>query len=268
MTVFVLITVELPSWCHYPHISLPVAVMSHLIASLLSATARLDVSMGGHGRTSCHLHSGALPWAQWGSLTEMPGPTWVFPSQLPASLSKPCFPYSEQSHYPPLKISLNSPFLWPRPLGWGHLLGVRNARKILWSWELLVGPSIPGSSNGHCKHTARGDTFPWDHPQGNGIVCTAVAPQAAAKGRECSAIKWGLNCMLYHKMSGKLIPVIGCLHISQKVEECYVHKVRETFMHTHCSGISTAQWVWWENYVNVSLVSLCFPLLSSRYLCL
>ena len=45
--------------------------------------------------------------------------------------------------------------------------------------------------------------------------------------------------MPYCKMSTKLIPVVSSLHISQKVEKCYVHKARETFIHRQCRGIHT-----------------------------
>lgn len=65
-------------------------------------------------------------------------------------------------------------------------------------------------------------------------------------------------------MSTKLIPVISSLHIIPKVEEGYVHRAGGTFIHRHCRGISTPQQVWREHCVNMGLVNLCFPLLSSK----
>lgn len=129
MAVFVLITVELPPWRRYPDMSLALVVMPHLTDPHSCA---LRHSQAGYvqGRPQQHLlpsPSLVLPWAKWGWQTEL----WVFPSQLPASPSKPCFPYSEVCYHPPLRIKLTWPFLWPHPSGWGPPLRGRMARKTL-----------------------------------------------------------------------------------------------------------------------------------------
>lgn len=133
MTVFVLIILELLPWCHYPIflwllLSCPISQHPH------SSTFN-------HGQAGC-VHetswqdllpspSWALSLVRWDCWTKLPSPTWVIPSQLPASPWKPCFPYSEDSHHSPLKIKLNSPFLWPWPSRLGSPVGCKYDRKTL-----------------------------------------------------------------------------------------------------------------------------------------
>lgn len=171
MTVFVLITVALPPWRYYPHISLAFAVTSHLAAPHSSALS--------HGQAGC-VHGMSrqdlLPPPSWGTALSSVGPAnraaqphVGIPITAASFAIKTLFSLLWALPSSPIKNQAEFTISMTIALGWGSPVGCKDGQENigkLFLWERLVGPSIPGSSAGCCKHTVRDDTFPAGPPQG------------------------------------------------------------------------------------------------------